>query len=299
MADYLTRAQLVDRIEKGIHATRGSKETLAQYFLDMVYNEVLSCDPLYPLFWMLRFNDSIRTIAPMDITGISQASPGVVTVANTLSNGDVVTIYNIGGMTELNGRNAVVTGVNSSQFSLYDMDGTAIDTSGMTAYTSGGTVHHRGAAIDTSPRRIVGAKWIDESAEGMKPILHDDLEKGTLWTDTIGEPKRFMHQKRFADDGTETNRLLWFCAPDAVYRLRYWYEYEAPRLTEATDVPLLPHRNHDVLICGALARAAESNAQVENAVVWPGLYQMGLDQIRAYNREYWQRNEELKPPYML
>jgi hypothetical protein len=298
MADYMTRAEIVTAVEGAIKVPRGSKETFVQNLIEQVYNEILVCDPLHPLFWLVKFDDSVRSIAPMTITGISQASPGVVTAANTLSNGDIVTLYNVGGMTELEGRTAVVANASSADFELTDMEGTDIDTSGFTTFTTGGTVHHRGAALSTNVRRILGAKWIGETIEGMEPILPDDLEKTTHWEDTTGEPHHYLHQKKFTTSGTETNRMLWFCAPDAIYRLRYWYEYRPPALTDST-VPMLPPRFHRVISAGVIARAAESSAQVENAVIWPGLYMSGLDQIRDYNREYWTRNTKYDAPYMI
>ena len=81
--------------------------------------------------------------AGVAITGISQASPGVLTYSGTNpSAGDWVYLSGIGGMTELNGRFAVVTSLNTSAktFQLYDLFGAAIDTSAMGAYTSGGTI---------------------------------------------------------------------------------------------------------------------------------------------------------------
>ena len=68
------------------------------------------------------------------ITGISQANPGVVTaVAHGLSNGQVITIVNVSGMTEVNGLTFTVANATDDDFEL-----SGVDTSGFTAYTSGG-----------------------------------------------------------------------------------------------------------------------------------------------------------------
>ncbi len=75
------------------------------------------------------------------ITGVTQAKPGVVTYSGAdPSLGDWVYLSGIGGMTQLNGRFAVVTGLNTSAktFQLYDLFGAAIDTTADGAYTSGG-----------------------------------------------------------------------------------------------------------------------------------------------------------------
>src|SRR6187455_393187 len=71
---------------------------------------------------------------PADITGITKANPAVVTaVGHGLSDGDVVKLTEIVGMTELNDRLVVVIVLTSSTFELADVDST-----GYTTYTSGG-----------------------------------------------------------------------------------------------------------------------------------------------------------------
>jgi len=68
------------------------------------------------------------------ITGISKANPAVVTSANHgLADGDVVTIFGVVGMTEVNNTSFIVDVVNSSTFKLVDTDSTGYGT-----YTSGG-----------------------------------------------------------------------------------------------------------------------------------------------------------------
>jgi hypothetical protein len=76
------------------------------------------------------------------ITGITQASPGVFTTsaAHGFSTGDEVYLSGIGGMTALNGRNAIVTVTGGSTFTLTGRDGVAISTASLPAFTSGGTV---------------------------------------------------------------------------------------------------------------------------------------------------------------
>lgn len=75
------------------------------------------------------------------ITGVTQANPGVVTSASHgFSNGDEVYIDSIAGMTRLNGRFFLVAGAAANTFTLTDISGNAIDTTSLTAYSSGGTV---------------------------------------------------------------------------------------------------------------------------------------------------------------
>jgi len=97
-----------------------------------------------------------------DITGISQANPAVVTVANhRLNTGDVVKIYNVSGMTEINELQSQVTVVNDTSFQLNE-----IDSSSFTAYTSGG-FFEKAILFDVKTKPL--NPWIKE---GRKAALH-------------------------------------------------------------------------------------------------------------------------------
>lgn len=80
------------------------------------------------------------------ITGISQANPGVVTMAsNPFTDGDVVIIEGVVGMTEVNfddttAKMYIVSNGTGTTFELTDLDGNNVNTSAYTAYSSGGTV---------------------------------------------------------------------------------------------------------------------------------------------------------------
>ena len=83
------------------------------------------------------------------ITAVTAASPGVVTIAgHGYATGDEIYISGVLGMTELNGKFFLVTYINADTFSLTDIDGTAINTTAYTAYTSGG-VSEKIYEIDT------------------------------------------------------------------------------------------------------------------------------------------------------
>lgn len=78
------------------------------------------------------------------VTGISKASPAVVTAANDYVDGDVVYMDSVGGMTEVNGKFYTVKNPTSTNYELYSFDpsgevaAAAIDSTGYTTYTSGG-----------------------------------------------------------------------------------------------------------------------------------------------------------------
>lgn len=68
------------------------------------------------------------------ITGVTKANPGVVTAtAHPFSNGDVVSIAGVVGMTQLNGNSYTVANKTANTFELQ-----ATDTTGFTTYVSGG-----------------------------------------------------------------------------------------------------------------------------------------------------------------
>lgn len=74
-----------------------------------------------------------------DITDITQANPAVVTYsgADTYANGDHVDISGVVGMTQVNGRRFTVANVNAGA-NTFELSG--VDSTGYTAYSSGGTV---------------------------------------------------------------------------------------------------------------------------------------------------------------
>lgn len=79
--------------------------------------------------------------SPVTITGITKANPGVVTTdgAHGFLDGDIVSLRDIVGMTDLNKTYAKVANKTATTFELTDeYTGANIDTSGFDAYVSGG-----------------------------------------------------------------------------------------------------------------------------------------------------------------
>jgi hypothetical protein len=73
------------------------------------------------------------------ITGATAADPVVLTVNNSYSSGDEIYVASVAGMTALNGKYYLVANVSGTTVELQDIDGTDIDGSAYTAYSSGGT----------------------------------------------------------------------------------------------------------------------------------------------------------------
>lgn len=305
MADFLTFAQIYAAVEQLVKQSGGRRD-LAKSVINMAYlDEILEADDLYPMFWLRKMVDSKASFAPMTITGVTIAAQGLITAANTLSEGDVFTVYNIVGTTELNNRTfkagSAVQGLTTGVIPLISLDGDVVSTVGMTAWSSAGTVHHRGITLDVNnTQRILSAAWHDEN--DMREITSEGLEdEQRLWDDATAKPERYMHYKAYTNAGVETNLMLWFPAADAAYDLRIWEVIRGTLLSADADVPLLPPQFHNTIVAGAAVRLIESNAQVENAVVWPGIYTAQLSAIRSFNRKFYQMHEMEKrlPSYLL
>jgi len=130
----------------------------------------------------IRFHTQAGTVleAGGAITAITQANPGVVTQnAHGYANGDTVFLSGIGGMTQLNGRFAVVTNKAANTYELFYFDGTKINTTAYGAYTAGGT----GARVYEIATPYIEADLADlhytQSADVMT-IVHPSYDKREL-----------------------------------------------------------------------------------------------------------------------
>jgi hypothetical protein len=85
---------------------------------------------------------TIGSTTPSSLSGISQANPGVFTTtgAHGLTVGQLVTISGVVGMTQVNGNTYVVNTTPLTTTFTVIFQGSALNTTSYTAYTSGGTV---------------------------------------------------------------------------------------------------------------------------------------------------------------
>jgi len=84
----------------------------------------------------------VKTEGRVDITAATEADPIVVTsIAHGLADGDVIGVFNVAGMVELNGNTYKVASKTDDTFELTDLSDVDIDSSGFTTYTSGGTLY--------------------------------------------------------------------------------------------------------------------------------------------------------------
>jgi hypothetical protein len=293
MADYLTFKNIYENIMSAIGDTQQSRIDQVKVVVNMVYlDEVMVCDDLYPMFWLFELLDDVKTKDSAALTGVTKANPGVVTSASHgFVNGDVVQFGVVTGMTELNYRMAVVTNKAANTYELYDLNGTAIDTSGYVAVGTAGTAYHRGVTLSKSIVKVHSFSWQDYNGS-VDAIELKEIEKETRWLDTATttRPERHYHKQHFTTGGTKTDRLIWYPLPDDNYDGRVWGELDLSPMSDVGHVPQLPFRFHNALITGSIARLVEyGQIQIENAVIWPGLYKMQIEAIKTYNRSWWKQ----------
>lgn len=131
------------------------------------------------------------------ISGITQAKPAVITTAaaHGFTSGETVTLQAIVGMTQLNNRQFQLTVVDTTHFSIADLSGNAIDSTGYTAYASAGTAQPsrwpRACAFTDSGRLLFAGLPIQpmscwaSAAPTTAATRYDVFTGGTLATDAF------------------------------------------------------------------------------------------------------------------
>lgn len=131
------------------------------------------------------------------ISDITQANPAVVTsTAHGYANGAITIIEDVVGMTEINSKVYLVKNVTTDTFELTDREGANIDSTGYTAYASGGYATNKrllpGAIAFYQGRLDYGySDDFPESFWGSKPLddngnpQYDDLTIGVNPTDAF------------------------------------------------------------------------------------------------------------------
>jgi hypothetical protein len=294
MADYKTYEDIYSDVCRAMGDLSQARLDEVKAVVNMVYlNEVCVCDELHPLYWLMDIIDDVKTKNEATLTAITKAAIATVTsAAHGFVTGDVIQFGTITGMPEVSDRLFVVVRTGADAYTLKDLSGTVIDSSTFTTAGTAGKAYHRGVTLSKNFRTIQSINFKDHSIP-LTPIGFEELEKSTSWYDTGTEsrPTRYLH-KPYADTaGVESQRLLWFTLPDTVYSARIWGEKIPSRLSAVGDVPVLPARFHDTIVSGSVARLVQYGAvQIENAVIWPGLYKMQLQAIKDENRQWWRKN---------
>lgn len=93
-------------------------------------------------FFRFYKDSGVITLADVTITNITQSSTATVTSpSHGYSNGDEVFIFNVVGMTEVNGRSFIVTNATTNTYEIFDQFGNDVDSTNYGAYASGGTTN--------------------------------------------------------------------------------------------------------------------------------------------------------------
>jgi hypothetical protein len=291
MADYLSFQEIYQAVMVAIGDGQYSRTAEVKAVCNMIYlNEICQCDDLYPLFWLLdQDTSSKKSKVRAAITGISAATPPVVqSASHGFVDGDVVTIYGVVGMTDVNGQTYVVKKDSANAYHLHDFTDTDVVGAGFTAWSSGGYAYHRGVKI-TDCQSVCLANWHGYD-NGMTPISPAEIEAQAAWmSENTTRPTRYMHRQVFTAAGAQEDYLLWYPASDAEYNLRAWTEKHVARLSGTTDVPIGPIQVGDAIIAGSVMRLGTNATQVEAGVVWPSVYKSNIAAIRTLNRKWWEK----------
>lgn len=129
----------------------------------------------------IRFHFQGQTVieSALNITGITQASPAVVSVVNTYAAGNWVFISGVGGMTQINNRFFRLAAAAAGNVTLNRLNGTALDSTAYSAYTAGGTIQR--VYQIASPYTGAQLATVKYTQEGNKLyIFHPDVAPQVL-----------------------------------------------------------------------------------------------------------------------
>ena len=137
------------------------------------------------------------------VSGLTQASPGVVTTSNAhiFTEGIAVTMTDVGGMTQVNGNEYYMDILTSTTFALYTDSNLSVplNTTGFNAYTTGGVA----TAEYATPQAL---NQLNDVSLVEAPVAGDFLQyNGTYWgkgTDINGTFNGDLSGSVFADDST-------------------------------------------------------------------------------------------------
>jgi len=112
---------------------------LITFRFDILTNFVLEFGDQY---MRIIYQGAYITETPVSISGVTNTNPGVVTtlLPHGYSDGDVVYVANVSGMTQINNRFFTVTNATTYSFQLFDSFGSPVSTLTFGAYASSGTV---------------------------------------------------------------------------------------------------------------------------------------------------------------
>ena len=147
----------------------------------------------------------------INITNITQASPGHITIANaaenkTLTEGDAIYISDVGGMTQINDKFYIIDTFHATdRFSVTDFQtGVKLDTTAYSAYTSGGLVQpiaQTQTLTNTYVVTAIATNGIDEtpaspSASVVNSLLVEGAYNTISWTAVSGAARYNIYKQQ-------------------------------------------------------------------------------------------------------
>lgn len=126
---------------------------------------------------------------PKAITGATQANPVVISSSgHDFSDDDIIGIFDVAGMTELNGITYRVRNATDDDFEITDAGGTTTDGSGFTAYSSGGKIYH--ATDGTAFTAYDSAGQLRLKKAAISGLTHLEGETVKIWADGFVHPDK-------------------------------------------------------------------------------------------------------------
>ena len=155
------------------------------------------------------WDDGKYTGNVITITGITKASPAVVTTSGTehgLINGSRIIIHDVNGMTQINNRELYVNRVNATSVQLYTDAGrsAALDSSGFGTYVSEGVLDQGDYANANSYALIAGVIDADEIRLGASYFSNGDVTGGNVLANitTAASSYKLVNFKQYIDTGS-------------------------------------------------------------------------------------------------
>jgi len=151
--------------------------------------------------YMRVFRNGLQVLtgSAKSVSGITKANPGVFTSnSHGLTNGDEVYLYNTGGgMTELVARNYLIANSATNTFTLTDLFGNAINTTGFTTYTGSGvsvdklfevaTPYTSAQVSDVRFAQSADVMYLVHPSHAIRTLSRTDHNAWTFATPTINE----------------------------------------------------------------------------------------------------------------
>lgn len=151
LAKYHSAAELLENFfvdYRGGASSRTGTKYIIRCLNDSAVCRLIPFQASFSLGYILQFGDGvirfIRDGAPvvestLNITGVTQASPAVVSVVNTYAVGDWVFITGVNGMTQLNGKYYIISARTGGTITLHDLFNNPVDSTTYGVWTSSGT----------------------------------------------------------------------------------------------------------------------------------------------------------------